>query len=261
MSVVLPPRPASPAIRILNQSAADLSAVESGSVDLVLTDPPYFDNLSYSELSDFYHVWLRQILGADYTGHALEHTPMGSSLFAGKRSPAGATAAPQAEYARTLARVFRECRRVTKLGAGMVFTYHHRSSEAWATLGRAIIPAGFRVLNVFPVRSEGRSGFHSYGGSIKWDSVLVCRRGPLPRYLATTGSAAAAVVRSAAAAAGAWADRLARAKLPFGGMDYRSLLMSLVVQRFSARELGPDSLADALEKALSKLVPTSVRSQ
>ena len=51
VSVALPPRPAPPPVRILNQSAADLAEVESGSVDLILTDPPYFDNLSYSELS------------------------------------------------------------------------------------------------------------------------------------------------------------------------------------------------------------------
>ena len=54
----------------------------------------------------------------------------------------------------------------------MVFTHHHRSAEAWGTLGHAMISAGFRVLDVFPVRSEGQSGFHSYGGSIKWDSVM-----------------------------------------------------------------------------------------
>jgi adenine-specific DNA methylase len=264
VTVALPQLPAAmgdrpvPPVRILNQSAADLSAIASGSVDLILTDPPYFDNLSYSELSDFYHVWLRKLLGTDYPGHAHEHTPIGSSLFAGKRaSAASESPAPDAHkaYAKTLARVFLECRRVAKPRAGMLFTYHHRSAEAWKTLGRAIIPAGFEVLDVFPVRSEGRSGFHSYGGSIKWDSVLVCRHGPLPAYRATTGQGVAAAVRWAAAAAARWVARLSRAKLSFGEMDYQSLLMSLVLRRFSQQKLRPAKLSDALAKALCEPIP------
>ena len=270
VNVTLPPRPvvrgdrAGTQVRILNQSSADLSAIASGSVDLILTDPPYFDNLSYSELSDFYHVWLREILGTDYPGHAQQHTPMGSSLFAGKRSSPKselATHDARKEYARTLAGVFLECRRVTKPGAGMLFTYHHRSADAWETLGKAIIPAGFQVLDVFPVRSEGRSGFHSYGGSIKWDSVLICRRGPLTTYRATTGQGIAAAVRSATAAATQWVARLERAKLSFGSMDYQSLLMSLVLQRFSSRKLRPSNLSVALVKALSEPVPKILQRQ
>jgi adenine-specific DNA methylase len=270
VSVALPPRtsaaegqPVAP-VRILNQSSADLSTIPSGSVDLILTDPPYFDNLSYSELSDFYHVWLRKLLGSDYPGHAREHTPMGASLFAGKRSSAPSELAAQdaqKDYARTLARVFLECRRVAKPGAGMLFTYHHRSAEAWETLGRAIIPAGFRVLDVFPVRSEGRSGFHSYGGSIKWDSVLICRHGPLPAYRVTTGQGVAAAVRWARTAAARWVTRLGRAKLAFGNMDYQSLLMSLVLQRFSERQLRPSKLSGALTKALSEPVPEVLQRQ
>ncbi len=148
------------------------------------------------------------------SGHALEHTPMGSSPSPVRRSAVAARAAanPVEEYARTLACVFRKRRRVTKPEAGMVFTHHHRSAEAWGTLGHAMISAGFRVLDVFPVRSEGQSGFHSYGGSIKWDSVMGCRRGPMPRYRETTGQEISAAVCSAAATAGEWADRLARAE-------------------------------------------------
>src|SRR5262249_37325734 len=53
---------------IYNRSSECLTPIETGSVDLVLTDPPYYDNLSYSELSDFYHVWLRKVLDQDYVG-------------------------------------------------------------------------------------------------------------------------------------------------------------------------------------------------
>lgn len=267
VSVALPSRPVdreeTPPARILNQSSADLGAIKAGTVDLVLTDPPYFDNLSYSELSDFYHVWIREILGKDYPGYSQEHTPMGTALFAGKRSagPDGPAVDPHEEYGRTLSCVFQECRRVTKPNAGMVFTYHHRAPEAWATLGRSFVSAGFRVVDVFPVRSEGRSGFHSYSGSIKWDSVLLCQRGALPKSRKTSGQAVAAAVRAAVRDAKDWNKRLRRAKLAFAIMDYQSLLMSLVVEQFSQRELPPDRLLGALQKAIDEPAPKSLRNR
>jgi adenine-specific DNA methylase len=250
-------------VQILNQTSADLSAIPSGSVDLILTDPPYFDNLSYSELSDFYHVWLREILRAAYPGHAQEHTPMMLSLYAGECIPGPNSAIPSARvpYLETLTQVFQECRRVAKAGAGMVFTYHHRSPEAWAPLGQALLQSGFRVLRVFPVRSEGRSGFHSYGGSIKWDSVLLCRREASVTLRDATGRAVGGILRSASSAAKRWEERLRRAKLEIGATDLQSLRMSLVIHGFSQRGLRPTRLQEALEKAAAGPRPAAVANQ
>jgi adenine-specific DNA methylase len=246
-------------IQILNQTSANLSAIPSGSVDLILTDPPYYDNLSYSELSDFYHVWLREILGTEYPGHAQEHTPMTLSLYAGKCIPGPDSAIPslRVPYMETLTQVFQECRRVAKARAGMVFTYHHRSPEAWAPLGQALLQTGFRVLRVFPVRSEGRSGFHSFGGSIKWDSVLLCRREAVTLRDAT-GRAVGGILRSAFSAANRWEKRLQRAKLDIGATDLQSLRMSLVIHGFSQRGLRPTRLQEALEKAAAGPRPKTV---
>jgi hypothetical protein len=254
---------AGPDIQILNQSSANLSAITSGSVDLILTDPPYFDNLSYSELSDFYHVWLREIVGTEYTGHAKEHTPMTLSLYAGKRisGPDSAISNPLVAYTETLTRVFQECWRVAKAGAGMIFTYHHRSPQAWAPLGQALLHTGFRVLQVFPVRSEGRSGFHSYGGSIKWDSVLLCRREEAVTLRDATGRTVGGILRSAFSVAKRWEKRLQRAKLNIGATDLLSLRMSLVIHGFSQRGLRATHLQEALDKAATGRRPEDVANQ
>ncbi len=45
-------------------SASDLSHIPDGGIDLVLTDPPYYDNVMYGELSDFFYVWLERTLGS-----------------------------------------------------------------------------------------------------------------------------------------------------------------------------------------------------
>jgi adenine-specific DNA methylase len=233
--------------RILNQSSANLSSIPSGSIDLILTDPPYFDNLSYSELSDFYHVWLREVLGSHYLGHRLAHTPLGESLYGGWREGDGEGAAGTDRFQETLAQVFRECWRVAK--DRMVFTYHHQSPDAWRCLAQALLAADFDVMDVFPVRSEGRSGLHNYSGTIKWDSVLVCRKRRKQRRTTLDGRSISAALRAARAGATAWGRQLAAAGLDFRPVDESSLRMALVVREFSRRGVGAAGLAAALDRA------------
>jgi adenine-specific DNA methylase len=229
-------------VRIFNRSSEDLSVVAAASVDLILTDPPYFNNLSYSELSDFYHVWLRELLGRDYCGSAQRHTPMSGALFAGKRHQTSVGYDPQDAYSASLTRILRECHRVAKAGAKLVFTFHHRCSEAWARLGRALLIAGFSVEKVFPVRSEGRSGFHSYEGSIKWDGVFVCRKAQTRPNLCPTDKLLARIASVAAARAATWRTTIRRSRLAFAEADEASLRWALVVQQFSDRHLQPNYL-------------------
>lgn len=159
---------------VVASSATALSVLPAGSVHLVLTDPPYFDNVSYSELSDFYLAW-HQVLGvagAPYDDPATP-APLAANLAASNR---GADAA--ARYGEQLAAILRECRRVLRDDGVCVFTYHHESPNAWALLGRALATSGLRCTNVLPMRGEGQGGLHSYEGTIKWDAVLVCRPAP-----------------------------------------------------------------------------------
>jgi len=234
-------------VRILNQSSADLPSIPSGSIDLILTAPPYFNNLSYSELSDFYHVWLREVLGSHYLGHRSAHTPLGQSLYGGRREGDGEGATGTDRFQATLSQVFRECWRVAK--DRMVFTYHHQSPDAWRCLAQALLAADFDVIDVFPVRSEGRSGLHNYTGTIKWDSVLVCRKRHEPGRTTLDGRSLGAAVRAACVRAVAWGRRLTSAGLDFRPVDELSLRMALVVHEFSRRGLKAEGLAAGLDRA------------
>jgi hypothetical protein len=244
---------ASPAasVKIFNQTSENLTNIPTRSIDLILSDPPYFDNISYSELSDFYHVWLRELLGPDYPGHNRAHTPLADALFAGKRRNDSAEQ-PKRRYISTLSRVLAECYRVAKASATLAFTYHHRSSAAWACLGRCLLRSGFQVRQVFPVRSEGRSGLHSYEGTIKWDSVFLCHKASRRPAVQPSLQLIGCIVGSAARIARAWRMRIRRSRLPFNFADESSLAMSLVVHAFSRRNLKSDHLESALMKALSR---------
>jgi adenine-specific DNA methylase len=233
-------------VTILNQSSEHLASLKDQSVDLLLSDPPYFNNLPYSELSDFYHVWLRKILGAAYIGCRSAHTPLGGSLFAGRRQGDPESKDTIKAYTDTLVAVFRECGRVATSKARFIFTFHHREATAWAALGTALLSSSFRVLKVFPVRSEGRSGLHSYSGSIKWDSIFICekrKRGEVrdPRQNSVSGCA-----RKAWRESGRWQADIRQAEMDFGWADRGSLAMSLALWRFCHRNWAASGLGDAL---------------
>jgi adenine-specific DNA methylase len=158
---------------IKTKSSVDLAELPDGSVDLVLTDPPYFDNVSYSEMSDFYLVW-HQALGIAESPYddPRRHAPLTTSLTVNPRMRDSVD-----RYRMDMERVFRELHRVLKPRGVCVFTYHHGSAEAWTALGEALVRSGFRCANVLPMRGEGQGGLHSFEGTIKWDAVLVCRKG------------------------------------------------------------------------------------
>jgi putative DNA methylase len=233
-------------VRILNQSSADLSNVPDGTVDLILTDPPYFDNISYSELSDFYHVWLRKILKKDYCGYKQHHTPLAGALFAGRRRNQSTEKEPRQVYVESLTTIFRECFRVTKREAKLVFTFHHRSTAAWGSLGTALLTAGFAIDEVFPVRSEGRSGFHSYEGSLKWDSVFICSKSGSGQKVVLKPHILTKIIEAASQQAASWRTTIRRSRLQFSDGDVTSLERSFILREFSRRSVDPAHLSTSM---------------
>lgn len=155
----------------LRRASGDNTRLTAHSVDLILTDPPYFDNLHYGEMSDFYYAWLSPVLNGRYPE---EFRPPDCVTIA-DRIHGNGDPDSVVHFKTGLAQVFSECKRVLKEEGIMALTFHHRREEAWLALYEALTEAGFRIVEVVPVRSEGRSGFHSSPGNLKWDAVIVCR--------------------------------------------------------------------------------------
>ena len=206
---------------LLNQSSKSLEHFQDGTIDLILTDPPYYDNLPYSELSDFFYVWLKRALADESPHWQGSSTPMAGSLFV-----ASNTKEQKEQYVQGLAQVFREGRRIIKSSGMMVFTYHHRRSDAWVALYSALHEARWSVTNVFPLLSEGKSGFHSSKGSLKWDMVFVCRP-DLDRQASRL--VPTRVTRWTEKRAGRWVERLRGSGLTIPEGDLRSLMAALTI--------------------------------
>ena len=243
-------------VSIYNRSSTDLSVLKDRSVDLILSDPPYFDNLPYSELSDFYHVWLRKVLGSVYGGNDKAHTPLGGALFAGHRKGVEHRHSVIATYTNTLQSVFQECYRVAKDDARFIFTFHHRDGRAWNALGKSLLAAKFSVIDVFPVRSEGRSGLHSYSGTIKWDSIFICEKKDARETCVPSKNRLMALGKLAWSESGRWKAQIRQAGLDFGWADRSSLAMSLVLKLFSKKCYSHPHLVDAfalIERRIARL--------
>ena len=139
--------------------------LDDHSVDVIVTDPPYYDSVQYSNLAAFFRVWLTRLL------------PDEAEWRYDESRSAVATKATDgvSNFMRVLAGIFTECGRVLKKQTGrMVFTFHHWDPGAWAELTLALKGAGFRLMNAYVVYSEHPISVHIRNlNSIRHDSVLV----------------------------------------------------------------------------------------
>ncbi|MEK7307030.1 MAG: helix-turn-helix domain-containing protein [Nitrospirota bacterium] len=137
------------------------------SVDLVITDPPFFDNVHYSQLADFFYVWLRHILGskAPFKGTS-------------SRSQEEVQQTDAKEFTQKLTAVYKDCCRVLKDDGLLIFTYHHSRSEGWLSVLQAIHQAGFYIVAAHPVKSEMSVAVPKLQAKepIDLDIILVCRK-------------------------------------------------------------------------------------
>lgn len=155
------------------QSSVDLSFLPDRSVDAVITDPPYYDNLIYSGLSDLYYSWLSIHLGKRYGCFRYGQTPKAEEIVVNRLQPEK----NQEAYLGGLTDVFRECSRVLKKKGLMIFTFHHTKARAWSTVLQAVLDAGFYVVAGWPVHSEARTYRNVKGRkTVRYDVALVCRK-------------------------------------------------------------------------------------
>ena len=206
---------------LLNQSSADLGGLKAQSVDLILTDPPFYNNLPYSELSDFYFQWLR-LYFTQHKGFSKDLvTPVGQTLFVRRK-----TAEEHERYLSGLTAAIKECSRILKANGMMIFTFHHKEPAAWHALSAAFRDTPFRIVSIGPVRAEGVSGFHSYSGTPKWDAVICCRLRRRPRISPVTRSTGSYLIEIEKSER-KWSKRLRRGKIPWNEADRASFAFAL----------------------------------
>ena len=187
--------------------ATRLDHLADGSIDLVLTDPPYFDYISYSELGHFFVPWLARF--GLVSSEALPSFPAGQ-LAACSRSPTAVRL-----FTEGMAKAFKEIRRVCREDARVTFTYQNLDGHGWAALAKAMADAGLRPITTLPLLGDCGSRLHKRERSISWDAVVVCEIGR-PGSWTHEGRLDFTLGTKAARA---WARRIGKAGLDFSESD------------------------------------------
>lgn len=221
------------------------TGLPDGSVDLVLTDPPFMDNVHYSELADFFHAWLRQL--RPWPGYPTD--------LPTTRTEGEVQSADPADFEAELTRVWQEAARVLRPGGLLVFTFHQARIEGWLALVRSLRVAGFAVTAVQPIKGEMSTSVVKAGATepSNLDSVLVCRHadGYLP--------AGPTTPTQAASAAGGRLERLAEAGIRVGPTDVVSVVRGSVLALHTRPDAELHGLADLAEQADALVGPVVER--
>ncbi len=140
--------------------------------DFIITDPPYAGNVNYSELADFFYVWLRLILSRIYPHFAPEISPKAEEII--ENPTRGKTTS---DYQEDLTEVWRRCCENLRNDGLMVFTFHHREGTAWEALLDSLCTAGFVIEAIYPIHGESESSLHLMGNkAIAYDLIHVCKK-------------------------------------------------------------------------------------
>ena len=170
-----------PSASVTRANAGNLTHLADASQTLVCIDPPYYDNVMYAELADYFYVWEKRTLGAlwpdlfaaDLTNKK-DEAVANHQRFAQAGRRAGELA--DADYTAKMAAIFAECHRVLADDGVMVVMFTHKRAEAWDSLGAALLQAGFTVGTSWPVRTESEQSLHQARQNSAASTILLtCR--------------------------------------------------------------------------------------
>ena len=164
-------------VKILHGTAAHLAGVAEHSVDLVCLDPPYYNNVQYGELSDFYYVWERRTLRGLYPEVYGRRLVNRRDEAVANPARDGSLEAAHSAYERMMTEIFAEIRRKLRPEGLMTVMFTHVSQEAWEALTRSLIETGWTVTSTIPVESEFAASMHQMDQAAAASSIfLSCRK-------------------------------------------------------------------------------------
>jgi len=140
--------------KVVRGSATELPWA-GASFDAVVSDPPYYDNIGYADVSDFFYVWLRRTVSGLHPEHfGTESSPKRKEIVAAPHRHSGDKAKARAFYEAMMEQAFREAHRVLKPAGQMTVVYAHKTTAGWSTLVEALRRAGFTVTEAWPLDTE-----------------------------------------------------------------------------------------------------------
>ena len=217
------------------------------SVDAIVTDPPFFDNVHYSQLADFFYVWQRHVLGTN-----------GNHNAKSTRSEEEVQQSDPTIFTERLHGVWNECNRVLRREGLLIFTYHHSRNEGWRSVLEAIVKAGFAVVATHPIKAEMSVAKPKLQAKepIDLDIIIVCRK---RENTLTEASDSKRIIRNATQEATEQIARFNGSGRSLSRNDVYVIFISQVIKRLSWQPFLHESLSfldsshTSIERAISDL--------
>lgn len=155
--------------------------------DAIVTDPPYYDAIPYSDLMDFFYIWLRRVLTgtsaeldmvfAEQLAPKWNHAQADGELIDDSSRFSGDREASKRNYTDGMAKAFQRCcERMTDAGR-LVIVFANKAVVAWETLVGALIRGGAEVTASWPIQTEREARSRSQASAALSSSVwIVCRK-------------------------------------------------------------------------------------
>ncbi|MFZ2175749.1 MAG: hypothetical protein WAW17_17275, partial [Rhodococcus sp. (in: high G+C Gram-positive bacteria)] len=169
-------------VTVYRGSGADLRFVEDRSVAHICMDPPYYDNVMYAELADFFYVWEKRTFGRivpDYFDANLTDKENEAVANVARFLPMGKRKKDLADldYQTKMTAIFTEASRVLRDDGVLSVMFTHKRAGAWDTLGMGLLEAGFTIETSWPVNTESEQSLHQANKNSAASTImLVCRK-------------------------------------------------------------------------------------
>jgi len=158
------------------QSSATSIDYPNDYFDAVLTDPPYYDNIPYSYLSDFFYVWLKRSIGDLYPDlFSTPLTPKSKEIVAYSNGEGGWEGGKRF-FEEMLKKAFQEINRVLKPGGIAIIVYAHKSTSGWETLINSLLDSGLVITAAWPIHTEMKSRLRAMESAALGSSIYIVAR-------------------------------------------------------------------------------------
>ena len=168
------------------------STEHSQNFDVILTDPPYYDAIPYSDLMDYFYIWAMRTIGdtssefrrafSKRLGPKWNHELSDGELIDDAGRFNGDQSASKENYERGMAEAFRRCLESLSENGRLVIVFANKNPEAWETLVAAVIRAGFVVDGSWPVQTEQAARMRAQASAALASSIwIVCKKRPPAR--------------------------------------------------------------------------------
>jgi adenine-specific DNA methylase len=160
----------------VDQSSATALPYSNDFFDAVFTDPPYYDNVPYSHLSDFFYVWLKRTVGELYPElFSTPLTPKSKEIVAYSNGKGGWEGGKRF-FEDMLRQSFVEINRVLKPNGIAIIIYAHKSTSGWETLVNSLLDSGLVITAAWPIHTEMKARLRAIESAALSSSIYIVAR-------------------------------------------------------------------------------------